>query len=83
MTQRALAETLAAAEIPPTGNRVGLALLYTGKRQQDLVEALALTPGRVSQIVNGGTTNLPMAQRIAQFFGVSVEVLFPAQSEVA
>lgn len=80
MTRKALIQALAQAPVPASGNRVGLALALTTTRQKTVCDALQIPAHQMSRIVAGSVPAVDTAQRLAGFWGVPVEVLFPAES---
>lgn len=81
MTRTALQRALDQAPVGPDGNRVRIALAFSGKRQKALAEAIGLSRGTVSAIVSGQhPPTLVTAQAIAEFFGVSIDTLFPRKA---
>jgi transcriptional regulator with XRE-family HTH domain len=84
MTRTALRKALENAPVGPQGNRLQIALAFTGQRQTAIAEATGLTNGTISQIATGRTRpSLDTASAIARFLGVPVETLFPDNQDRA
>ena len=68
---------------PATGNRVGAAVRLAGITQTQLAEALDEANSYVSDLARGryNSTTVAKAHKFAEFFGCSIEDLFPATSE--
>lgn len=67
------------------GNRLRKAFEMSGATQQEAQEATGLTQGYISQVVNNRypTITVDNARKFADFFGCSIEDLFPASEAVA
>ncbi len=72
---------LRAAAVPPSGNRVALAIELVGKRQGEVAEALEMSQSHLSDICRGRFPNpqLSTLQKLASFFGCAIEDLFPVR----
>jgi transcriptional regulator with XRE-family HTH domain len=68
-----------------SGNRVGAALELAEMTQAMLAEAIGVTQPYVSDVIRGrhATITLDNASRFSQFFGCSIEDLFPHKAAVA
>jgi transcriptional regulator with XRE-family HTH domain len=64
-------------------NRLARAMELAGATQLQIEEATGVRQPQVSAIKNGRYAKLPLgtAQRLAAFFGVTSDVLFPARRE--
>ena len=76
---REKARTLAAAQ-PDVGNRVAEAIRLAGISQTALATAIGLPYTYVSDTARGRykTITVENGRKFAEFFGVPIEVLFPA-----
>ena len=70
---------LRSAVVPPSGNRVALAIELVGKRQGEVAEALDMSQSHLSDICRGRFSNLHLAtlRKLSAFFGCAIEDLFP------
>lgn len=81
-------EQLAALRIVPIvgdqPNRLRVALKMTGARQVDVVAATGIPAPNVSEFVNGKYRDLHVdtARKFSEFFGCSIEDLFPPKEAV-
>ena len=74
-------QAVALERLPLDGkpNRLGLALAIAAITQVDLAEATGFTQPYISAVIAGRyqTITVENARRFADFFGVSIETLFP------
>lgn len=85
MPKRLTTEQIEALRSVPLGampNRLKVALGMVKARQSDLVEETGLLASTVSDLVNGkyNDLNLGTARKFADYFGCSIEDLFPARA---
>lgn len=68
-----------------TGNRVAKAMELAGLNQAELAERINVTQPYVSDVARGRYPGIsvPNAYKFAEFFGCSIEDLFPVKSQVA
>lgn len=73
---------LRTAAIDPTGNRVSAAMDALELTQAALAEAVGLTQPYISDVCRGrhSTITVENARKFAEFFGCSIEDLFPAKA---
>lgn len=66
-------------------NRLADAIGIAGVTQEQLAEAIGVSQAYVSKLCTGTYGDLPLekTRAIAEFFGCSIEDLFPSKSEVA
>ena len=71
------------AEPPIGANRLPRALEMAGVTQVQIATAIGHTQPYVSSVINGKYSALPIetARKFAEFFGCSMEDLFPARDE--
>lgn len=70
---------------PENGNRVAVAMRLADLTQSELAQAIDVTQPYVSDVARGRheTITVDNARKFADFFGCSIEDLFPARAEVA
>jgi len=75
-------QAIALQRLPLEGkpNRLGLAVAIADVTQVDLAEATGFVQPYVSAVINGRyqTITVENARKFAEFFGVSIETLFPS-----
>lgn len=81
-------EQLAAVRSVPADvipNRLRIAFAVAGVKQAEACAAIGLIPSQMSDLVNGKyrTVSVDTARSLADFFGCSIEDLFPAREGVA
>jgi DNA-binding XRE family transcriptional regulator len=66
-------------------NRLALAIEIESTTQVKLADAIGLTQPYISKLANGQYDDIPLetSRALADFFGCSIEDLFPAKAEVA
>lgn len=66
-------------------NRLRVALAMVQARQSDVADETGIFASSLSDIVNGkyGDLNVETARKLAEFFGCSIEDLFPSREAVA
>lgn len=66
-------------------NRLRLAFTLTGKKQVDAAEATGIFAPNLSDLVCGNykTLTVDTARKLADYFGCTIEDLFPAREAVA
>jgi len=66
---------------PTTGNRIRIAKQLAGTTQVEIAKATGYPQPYVSAVEAGDYAKIPLetARRFAQFFGATIEDLFPAQ----
>lgn len=66
-------------------NKLALAMVLANVRQEQIVDKTRLTQGYISKIKNGRYQELkdPAKQELAEFFGCTVDDLFPERQAVA
>ncbi len=84
LTKRQITE-LTETPVPDSRNRLALAIEMAGLTQVALGRELGMSNTYVSDTARGrqATLTLENARKFAEFFGVPVEVLFPARIEAA
>ncbi len=67
------------------GNRLAAAMRLAELTQSELADRIGLTQPYISAVATGrhSTITVENAHKFAEFFGCSIEDLFPAKSEVA
>lgn len=73
------------SEVAESGNRLALALALAEMTQAQLSERIGFTQSYISRIANGLPERMPLetARTFANFFGCSIEELFPERQAVA
>jgi transcriptional regulator with XRE-family HTH domain len=71
--------------IPDRGNRVAVAMELLDVTQAEVASAIEVTQPYVSAVATGrhATITVENARKFADYFGCSIEDLFPAKAEVA
>lgn len=66
-------------------NKLRLAFTLSGKKQVDAVEATGIAAPNMSDLVRGDYKNLTLetTRKLADYFGCSIEDLFPSRAAVA
>ncbi len=66
-------------------NRLAAALELAERTQVQLAEAIGVTQANISRLCTGSYSDLPLekTRAIAEFFGCSIEDLFPAKATEA
>lgn len=74
---------LRTAAVGASGNRVSCAMALAGLTQVQLAEAIGETQPFISDIARGryGDTTIAKARKFAEYFGCSIEDLFPSERE--
>lgn len=77
-------EQVEALKIAPLGtlsNRLQIAFALSNVRQSEACEVTGLSPSAMSKLVRGAyqSLDLSIAYKLADFFGVTVEDLFPSR----
>ena len=76
-------ESLQRAPLGRLANRLPIAFALTGSKQAEACEATGLSASHMSKLVNGLTSvSVEHAHKLADFFGCSIEDVFPAKAEV-
>lgn len=85
MLTRAQAKQLRDAPILDTPNKIALAMKLTGVTQVQIAEGTGFPQSYISRLRNGRYSRLPgeTMRRLAQYFGVHIEDLFPSREAVA
>ncbi len=78
-------EQLRSSGFPRTGNRVGVAIEIAGVTQRTIARTLGMPEPYVSEVVRGRyrTITVENAHRFADFFGCTVDDLFPRREAAA
>jgi transcriptional regulator with XRE-family HTH domain len=71
--------------VVPSGNRVKAAIKLSRRTQGEIAAELGFTQSYLSNVARGhfATITVENARKLADFFGVAIEDLFPARQEVA
>lgn len=71
--------------LSPSPNRVKAAMAIAGVTQVQVAQALGITQPAVSDVAIGNYSRLALdtARSFANYFGCSIDVLFPAKEAVA
>lgn len=79
------ADALRAVPVGAMPNRLRIALALAKVRQADVVDETGITSPNLSNLVNGKYTNLHVetARKLSDYFGCSIEDLFPSRESVA
>lgn len=78
-------EALRTAPIGRQPNRLQVAFALADAKQTDACDVTGLSAPTLSKLVRGSyqTLDIENARKLAEFFGCSIEDLFPARAEVA
>lgn len=78
-----LRRELLRSEVGPSGNRIARAMELAGLTQAEIASKVELTQPYVSDVARGrhSTITLDNARKFAEFFGCSIEDLFPSRDK--
>lgn len=84
LTERQL-EALRAAPLETLANRLKVAFALANVQRSDAAEATGLSAPTISKLINGQyqTLDIENARKLADYFGCSIEDLFPPANQTA